>query len=84
MDPQIRQRPAEVAPVLLERVHELELKDRTIQALFGLGLKLEYCIALIDEAPEQAKLGVDSSITTLSELIGEIRLRLEDDARRGC
>ena len=34
--------------------HELKLLDDTIQALFGMGLKIEYCIALFDESPDQA------------------------------
>ena len=62
----------------LQGGHELRLHDETIQALFGLGLRLEYCIALIDESPEAAKASLDTTISDLSILIGELRGRIDD------
>lgn len=58
--------------------HELHLHDETIQALFGLGLRIEYCIALFDESPDQAKAGLDSTITDLGVLIAELRARIDN------
>lgn len=57
--------------------HELHLHDETIQALFGIGLRLEYCITLVDEAPEQAKLSLDATISDLGDLIAELRGRID-------
>lgn len=57
---------------------ELRLHDDTIQMLFGLGLRIEYCIALMDESPEQAKEGLDHVITDLNEVIAALRGRIED------
>lgn len=57
--------------------HDLHLYDETIQALFGIGLRLEYCIALVDEAPEQAKLSLDATISDLGILIAELRGRID-------
>jgi signal transduction histidine kinase len=53
-----------------------ELMDRLIQGLYGLGLKLEYCIALVDESPEQARAGLDAAITDLGEVIDDLRRHL--------
>jgi hypothetical protein len=56
---------------------ELKLYDDTIQSLFGIGLRIEYGIALIDEAPDQAKASLDGTIGDLSDLIAELRLRID-------
>lgn len=50
-----------------------ERVDECIQTLYALGLRLEYCIALVDEAPEQAKAGMDSAISSLAALVNELR-----------
>lgn len=47
--------------------------DECIQTLYALGLRLEYCIALVDEAPDQAKTGMDSAISSLAALVNELR-----------
>ena len=57
---------------------ELELHDDTIQALFGIGLKIEYCIALLEEAPGEARAGLEASIADLSDLIAGLRGRIDD------
>ncbi|HEY7465825.1 MAG TPA: histidine kinase [Dehalococcoidia bacterium] len=54
----------------------IELMDRLIQGLYGLGLKLEYCIALIDESPDQARAGLDAAITDLGDVIDDLRRHL--------
>jgi signal transduction histidine kinase len=55
---------------------ELDLHDRTIQALFGLGLKLEYCIQLVDASPDQVKAGLEGVIINLDQLIEQLRGRI--------
>ena len=64
-------------PDLHNEEFELKLHDDTIQALFGIGLKIEYCIALFDESPDQAKAGLDGTISDLSELIEGLRQRID-------
>ena len=59
-----------------ELYDEIALHDDLIQWLWGVGLKLEYCIALVDESPEQAKDGLEEAITILSDVIVQIRSRL--------
>jgi hypothetical protein len=55
---------------------ESEFMDRLIQGLYGLGLKLEYCIALVEESPDQARDGLDAAITDLGEVIDDLRHHL--------
>ena len=50
--------------------------DTTIQGLYGLGLKLEYCLALLDESPEQAKGGLDAAVTEVGQLIEPLRKQI--------
>ncbi|HLG11500.1 MAG TPA: histidine kinase [Dehalococcoidia bacterium] len=56
---------------------QADLMDRMIQGLYGLGLKLEYCIALVDESPEQARAGLDAAITDLGEVIDVMRHHMQ-------
>ena len=53
-----------------------DLMDRLIQGLYGLGLKLEYCIALVDESPDQARAGLDAAISDLGDVIDDLRRHL--------
>jgi signal transduction histidine kinase len=57
---------------------EVQRLDRTIQALFGLGLKLEECIHLIGDSPAQAEQHLDTTINRLNEVIGELRTRIDE------
>lgn len=57
---------------------DFELRDSAVQSLYGIGLKLEYCIALVDESPAQAKAGLDAAISGLNELIGELRVSMSE------
>ena len=58
-------------------VRTQEALDRTIQQLFGIGLKLEYSMQLIDESPEQARDCIDSTIASIGQVINELRGRME-------
>jgi hypothetical protein len=57
--------------------HEIDFLDTIVQGLFGLGLKLEYCIALVEDSPEQAKLGLDAAVSAVGELIEPIREEIQ-------
>ncbi len=57
---------------------ELKLHDDTIQLLFGIGLKIEYCLEVVDESLSQAHEGLDGVITDLGQLIDNIRGRIDD------
>ena len=56
---------------------QADLMDRMIQGLYGLGLKLEYCIALVDESPDQAQAGLDAAITDLGQVIDLMRRHMQ-------
>jgi len=55
---------------------DIALHDGLIQSIYGVGLKLEYCISLVDESPEQAKAGLEAAIIGLSDVIVQIRSRI--------
>lgn len=57
---------------------ELKLHDDTIQLLFGIGLKIEYCLEVVDESLSQARDGLDGVIADLGQLIESIRGRIDD------
>ncbi len=56
----------------------LESQDGAIQSLYGLGLKLEHCIELVDDDPARAKLEIEGVIARLDGLIREARNRIFD------
>ena len=56
---------------------EIELMDTTIQGLYALGLKLEYCLALLDESPEQARDGLDAAVNEVGRLIEPLRRQIQ-------
>jgi hypothetical protein len=56
---------------------EVKFCDDLIQALVGIGLNIELCIAVVDESPDRAKMGLDSAITSLSSLISDVRERID-------
>jgi hypothetical protein len=47
--------------------------DQVIQALYGIGLKLEYSLALVEDGPVQTRAALDSAITDLGDLIDVLR-----------
>jgi len=55
-----------------------DVHDGTIQGLYGLALLLENCIHLIDQSPSEAKAGLDSAISRLNSLIGQLRSQIKD------
>jgi signal transduction histidine kinase len=57
---------------------ELKLHDDTIQMLFAISLKVEYCLEVIDESPKQAKTGLEHIVADLSDLIFGLRERIYD------
>ena len=80
-------------PALRESQDDIEFLDRILQDLFGMGLKLEYCITVLDDAPAQARAGMEGVVTGLDQLVEPIRaeirrldgsrkLRLESNVRR--
>jgi len=56
---------------------EIDLMDSTIQGLYGLGLKLEYCLELLDESPEQARDGLDAAVNEVGRLIEPLRRQIQ-------
>jgi signal transduction histidine kinase len=50
-----------------------DLRDNTLQTLYGIGLRLEYCLAMLDSAPDQARARLDGIIDTVGEVIDELR-----------
>ncbi len=56
----------------------VEAQDGTIQALYGVALKIENSIDLVDEEPQSAKAELETAITTLNSLIRETRNRIFD------
>ena len=56
---------------------QIDLMDSTIQGLYGLGLKLEYCLALLDESPEQARDGLDAAVNDVGHLIEPLRRQIQ-------
>jgi signal transduction histidine kinase len=57
---------------------ELRLHDDTIQMLFAISLKVEYCLEVIDESPRQAKVGLEHVVAELGDLITGLRRRIYD------
>jgi hypothetical protein len=47
--------------------------ELVIQRLYALSLKLEYCIGLVDESPEQAREGLDAAVSELGKEIDRLR-----------
>jgi signal transduction histidine kinase len=56
--------------------HDIEFLDRILQDLFGMGLKLEYCLSVLDDAPAQAKTGMEDVVTDLDQLVEPIRAEI--------
>jgi hypothetical protein len=56
---------------------EPEIHEATIQHLYGLGLRLEACLHLIEEERETHIEIIDSAITSLGCLIDRLRARIE-------
>jgi signal transduction histidine kinase len=57
---------------------ELRLHDDTIQMLFAVSLKVEYCLEVIEESPEQARAGLEHVVSDLGDLIAGLREHIYD------
>jgi hypothetical protein len=55
---------------------DIEFLDRILQDLFGLGLKLEYCLSVLDETPAQARVGMEDVVSGLEEMVDPIRAQI--------
>jgi hypothetical protein len=58
--------------------YDIQFLDRILQDLFGVGLKLEYCLSVLEDAPAQARTGMEDVVTDLDQLVEPIR----DEIRR--
>jgi signal transduction histidine kinase len=58
------------------KAQELRLHDDTIQMLFAISLKVEYCLAVLDDAPEQTRSGLNHVIADVNDLISGLRDRI--------
>lgn len=52
---------------------DVEFLDRILQDLFGLGLKLEYCLSVLDDTPDQARTGIEDVVSGLDDISVPIR-----------
>jgi hypothetical protein len=52
---------------------EIAFLDHTLQDLFGFGLKLEYCLNVLDDAPLQARTGLEDVVSGLDETAALLR-----------
>ena len=57
---------------------ELKLHDDTIQMLFAISLRVEYCLEVIDELPTQARADLEQVVSDLNELMFSLRERIDD------
>jgi len=66
----------------------MELHDGTIQALYGVGLRIEDCLERLEAEPQAVREDLDTSIESLNTIIRDIRryifdLRPGDFSRQG-
>lgn len=50
-----------------------ELKDTTIQSLYGVSLRLENCLQMLDDAPGQVRPELNGAIKSLNSVIRDVR-----------
>ena len=55
---------------------ERSIHDRTIQTLYSVGLRLEHGMAMVHEAPDDAKAIIDGAIGSLTIVIEDLRQRI--------
>ena len=56
------------------QAHEIDLHDSIIQALYAIGLRLEYCMDIVEASPPQVRDILDGVIGHLGEIIAELRV----------
>lgn len=57
---------------------DIDFLDHILQDLFGMGLKLQYCLAVLDDTPAEARDGIEDVVTTLGEMAEPIRMRIHN------
>jgi hypothetical protein len=60
---------------------DIAFLDRILQDLFGLGLKLEYCLTVMEDTPAQARTGIEGVVSGLDNLAEPIRNEIHRLAR---
>jgi len=55
---------------------ELFMHDTSIQTLFGIGLRLEYCLDVLGQGPGDVQIAINDVIDDLDGLICELRERI--------
>ena len=56
---------------------DLKLHDETIQALYGVSLRLQAAVSLVSEAPDAITNELDIAVRTIDNVITELRERIE-------
>ena len=56
---------------------DLKLHDETIQALYGVSLRLQAAASLVSESPEALTGELDKAVRTIDNVIAELRERIE-------
>jgi signal transduction histidine kinase len=56
----------------------VEAHDGTIQTLYAIALKLEYCLEVIDQAPEQVKAALRDIVAEIDEYNDNLRSRIRE------
>jgi signal transduction histidine kinase len=57
---------------------DMKLHDETIQALYGVSLRLQAAAGLVDEAPDALPGELDHAIRAIDNIIADLRDRIED------
>ena len=56
---------------------DLKLHDETIQALYGVSLRLQAAVTLVGESPEAVTGELDKAVRTIDSVIADLRERIE-------
>ena len=56
---------------------DLKLHDETIQALYGVSLRLQAAVTLVDESPEAVTGELDKAVRAIDSVIADLRERIE-------
>ena len=56
---------------------DLKLHDETIQALYGVSLRLQAAVTLVEESPEAVTGELDKAVRAIDSVIADLRERIE-------
>ena len=56
---------------------DLKLHDETIQALYGVSLRLQAAVTLVGESPDAVSDELDSAVRAIDSVIADLRERIE-------